>query len=93
VARERGEETHRDRFDIIADVLKAALNGTKKTHIMYDCNLSFRQLEGYVRFLVRKGFLSVRVERGSREVRVFEVTDKGEAFLRAYKNLKLLLTV
>jgi len=28
--------------DIIADILRVAVRSTKKTHIMYGCNLSFK---------------------------------------------------
>jgi predicted transcriptional regulator len=86
---------HRSRFDIIATILSAANEGgAKKTHIMYKCNLSFKQLHAYLKFLVEMGLLrSVvgNVEANETSV-LFETTKKGEAFIKAYRNLNALLT-
>ena len=84
---------HRDCFDIMADVLKSTSNGAKKTQIMYSCNLSFKQLDAYVRFLIRKGLLKMQIKKESKEFHFFETTEKGKTFLKAYKNLKSLLTI
>jgi predicted transcriptional regulator len=86
---------HRSRFDIIATILKAANEGgARKTHIMYKCNLSFKQLHSYLQFLVEMGLLrSVVGNIGADENSVlFETTKKGEAFIKAYGNLNALLT-
>jgi len=76
----------------MANVLRAALGGAKKTHIMYKCNLSFRQLHVYLDLLVDRGLLR-RVSEGgkSEEANLFETTKKGRAFLAAYRNIKVLL--
>jgi predicted transcriptional regulator len=87
----REGNSHRGRFDIIADILGASRGGVKKTYLMYQCNLSFRQLESYSCFLLKQGFLRlVAREDGSRSGS-FEVTDKGRDFLRAYEGLKSLM--
>ena len=86
---------HRSRFDIIANILSAANEGgARKTHIMYKCNLSFKQLHAYLRFLVEMELLKpVARNVGTDENSVlFVTTKKGEAFIKAYKNLKALLT-
>jgi len=83
---------HRSRIDIIANVLRAALGGAKKTHIMYKCNLSFRQLQVYLDLLIDRGLLRKVSESGSsKEAKLFETTKKGRAFLDAYRNLRVLL--
>jgi predicted transcriptional regulator len=85
---------HRSRFDIMATILLAANEkAARKTHIMYKCNLSFKQLRTYLQFLVEMGLLKSAVkDTGPDENPVcFETTKKGEAFIRAYKNLKALL--
>jgi predicted transcriptional regulator len=88
---EQGSNSHRGSLDIIADILNASLGGTKKTYLMYQCNLSFRQLKSYSHFLLKQGFLRlVAREDGSRSGS-FEVTDKGRDFLRAYEGLKSLM--
>jgi len=76
----------------MANVLRAALGGAKKTHIMYKCNLSFRQLQVYLDLLVDRGLLR-RVSKGreSGEANLFETTKKGRAFLSAYRSIKVLL--
>jgi len=84
---------HRDRLDIIADILNEAVGGCRKTHIMYKCNLSCGQLTVYLKFMLDKDLLRSFVEKSSREVRVFEATDKGQTFLRAYRSLRTLLSV
>jgi len=84
---------HRSRIDIIANILQAAEGGAKKTHIMYQCNLSFRQLHAYLDFLVDMGFLkSIAVKaEGRGDSPLFDTTSKGKAFIRAYRNLRALL--
>jgi len=82
-------------MDIIANILQAAANegGTKKTHIMYKCNLSFKQLNAYLEFLVEIGLLksiSARTETNE-NLLMFETTKKGQAFIKAYNNLSALL--
>jgi len=79
-------------MDIVASVLKEAVGGTKKTHIMYKCNLSFKQLQVYMDLLIDRGLLKVVEEGGSNDKGVFETTAKGEAFLHAYRNLNALLS-
>jgi len=81
--------SHRGNFAIIADILGASNGGVKKTHLMYHCNLSFKQMKSYSRFLVNTGLL--RVDQGNGDGGLFEVTDKGRSFLKAYENLISLM--
>ena len=83
---------HRSRIDIIADILDAADEGVRKTHIMYRCNLSFKQLETYLDLLLNRGLLKTVPEGGKNSyARSFEITDKGQILLQAYQSLKDLL--
>jgi len=84
---------HRSRIDIIANILQAANEGAKKTHIMYQCNLSFRQLHAYLDFLVDMGFLELVTSKteNQSESLLFETTSKGKTFVQAYHNLRALL--
>jgi len=81
-------------MDIIANILQAANEGgAKKTHIMYKCNLSFKQLHAYLEFLVETGLLksnSLRTEANDKSF-LFETTKKGKAFIKAHDNLRALL--
>jgi predicted transcriptional regulator len=40
---------HRVRMDMMENILRVTNEGAKKTHIMYRCNLSFKQLNAYQR--------------------------------------------
>ena len=85
------EFTVRGRMDIIADILDQAKPGTKKTRIMYMCNLSFRQLRIYLDFLLRKKFLAL-ITSFDGNSRFYRTTKKGLAFLEAYKNLQAVIS-
>jgi len=82
---------HRGRFDIIADILNASHGGVKKTYLMYRCNLSFRQLKDYSHFLIKSGLLRIQMEQAETDTGLFEATDKGKKFLKAYRGLKALM--
>ena len=84
--------SHRSRVDIIASILSAAVGGAKKTHIMYKCNLSFGQLQTYLGILVERGLLRVAESGRGGNPSVFQTTDEGRAFLRAYRDLQALLS-
>jgi predicted transcriptional regulator len=87
----RESNSHRGRLDIIADILAASRDGVRKTFLMYHCNLSFKQLQFYSRFLLTQGFLRVTAQENSTNSGSFEVTGKGKQFLKAYKGLKSLM--
>jgi predicted transcriptional regulator len=88
----RLELQHRGRIDIIANILKEAIGGAKKTQIMYRCNLSFRQLQIYLSLLIEKNFLQVVYVKGNGSIEFFEITRRGQTFLRAYRSIRALLT-
>jgi len=82
----------RGRIDIIASILREANNGSKKTRIMYRCNLSFRQMKVYLNLLVEKDLLDVvYFEEGNAKMEVFKTTDDGRSFLNVYDRLKEIL--
>ena len=78
-------------MDIIANILYVSDGGAKKTHVMYKCNLSFRQLHTYLDLLIDRRLLR-KVEKGENSRQeLYETTSKGKAFLKGYKNIKALL--
>jgi predicted transcriptional regulator len=81
-------------MDIIANILNAANKGARKTHIMYNCNLSFKQLHVYLAFLKERKLLkSVPIKTEERNDSVtYATTSKGRAFLQAYGSLRALLS-
>jgi len=75
-----GPRKNRNKVEIAAQVLKVAADGAKKTHIMYGANLSFDQLEKYLKLLLEKGLLDGRsTERGT-----YSVTERGRRYLREF---------
>jgi len=84
---------HRSRTDIIANILRVADGGAKKTHIMYRCNLSFRQLHVYLDFLVERGLLknipAKKTEKN--DSNTYETTAKGRNFIQAYRTIRAIL--
>ncbi|MCK5593304.1 hypothetical protein KAI31_04325 [Candidatus Bathyarchaeota archaeon] len=76
---------------MIADVLHASFGGVRKTHLMYQCNLSFKQLKHYLALLLKKQLLHVVTDDEGSNPGLFEITDKGKEFLKAYKGLKGLM--
>ena len=76
-------------MDIIASILRETKRASRKTRIMYRCNLSFRQLKVYLQLLVGQGFLKVIPIRESEiAAEAFQITKKGRSFLKAYDNLR-----
>jgi predicted transcriptional regulator len=69
---------YRHRLDILADVVKVADTGARKTRIMYFANLSFLLLNKYLEDALHVGFLQTHGD-------VFFVTKKGKAFLERYR--------
>ena len=79
-------EKRRSSLDIIARILNViGKGGKKKTHIMYEANLNWRQLNAYLSLLVARGFITQDDEN------VYRITEKGERFLSSYKALKNIL--
>ena len=78
----------RDRLYIIAEILEIATEGTLKTQIMYGANLSFTQLNDYLRFTLNISLLK-KTRRNGRDV--YKTTEKGMAFLERYREITQLL--
>ena len=74
----------RSETDIIAGILDEAIEGAKKTHIMYRCNLSYRQLQAYLKLLLSMKLLALHSD-------LYKTTMKGLEFLKAYRKLKALM--
>jgi len=73
----------RSSFEIIAEILRVAKNGAKKTRIMYSCGLSYRFVEKYLNLLLETGLL--------RTGNSYHTTEKGIQFLQNYQTIELLL--
>ena len=81
----------RSQIDIMANILNETIKEAKKTQIMYRCNLSYRQLQRYLKLLLGMKLLRAVSEKKSSKTPFFETTEKGKDFLLAYDRLKALL--
>jgi predicted transcriptional regulator len=66
---------YRDRLQIIADILSVVRNGAKKTHVMYQANLSYALLSRYLTEVLDGGLISVDGEGR------YRITISGQTFL------------
>jgi predicted transcriptional regulator len=82
----------RSDIDIMANILSEANKGTKKTRIMYRCNLSHSQLQVYLQVLRDMGFLAFHSKKEGTKLNYFKTTSKGLKFIDAYRALKSLMT-
>ena len=78
----------RDRLHIMAEIIEATKESQLKTRIMYNANLSFSQVNEYLSFLTKKGFLRVHVENGKK---LYEATAKGNQYIENYREMSNLL--
>ena len=78
----------RDKLFIMAEILEIAKEGVLKTQIMYRANLSFTQLNEYIRFMLKISLLSKNSTNGRS---TYRSTDKGLNFLQRYIELAELL--
>jgi len=87
----KGSAKRRDRHDIVAEILKTAVNGQIKTHIMYRAKLSYSQINEYLPLLVEKGFLeNIHVTRGRQRLTVYRTTPKGIQFIENLESVDKL---
>ena len=78
----------RSNIEIIGDMLRVGENGVGKTEIMYSVNMSYRQLQKYLGFLISHGFIN-RLKMGNPSV-TYQVTESG---LSLRKSIETVLEV
>ena len=78
----------RDKLYIIAEILQIAKDGPLKTQIMYKANLSFAQLNEYLRLMLKIRLLS-KLNHNGKEV--YATTEKGLDFLQRHGELAEML--
>ncbi|WP_321428839.1 winged helix-turn-helix domain-containing protein [uncultured Methanolobus sp.] len=72
----------RSRTAISVEILRAALEGAKKTHIVYRANLNFEVVNRYLSLLQENGLIE---QKGN----IYVTTDKGKEFQEIAKELGL----
>ena len=79
----------RSDIEIIADMMEVGENGAGKTKIMYSANMSYRQIQKYLGFLIAQGFID-KIEMGNPSV-TYRVTDSGLKLMELINNIKEML--
>ena len=79
----------RSDIEIIADMLKVGENGAGKTEIMYSANMSYRQIQKYLGYLMASGFVD-KMKMGNPSV-TYQVTDSGLKLMQLISNIKEML--
>ena len=74
----------RSNMDIIADILRIAKGGARKTRIVYGANLNFKLLNEYLDKLEKAGLIARDPEMRS----LLKTTEKGKKYLEHYEGFK-----
>jgi len=78
----------RDRLYIMAEILEVAIDGALKTQLMYRANLSFAQLNEYLKILSDFKLLEITENDGRT---IYKTTAKGMRYLQSYREIRDLL--
>jgi predicted transcriptional regulator len=74
-------------FDVVADILRIAVLGSKESEIITGCELDRSSLEKYIPVMLLLKLISVKKETEN----FYRTTTKGLEFLRFYHGLRWLL--
>ena len=72
----------RSESEVAVDILKVAMKGATKTHIIYETNLNYTIAHKYLEMLKEKELIK-------QEDKLFITTNKGKTFQEIAKQLKL----
>lgn len=73
----------RNNVDIMADILRVAKGGAKKTWIVYKANLNFKIVKDYLSELMARGLLS-----SAEKSNMYWTTERGLDFLEQYDSFR-----
>ena len=76
----------RCRIDIIADILRAAKEGSKRTKLVYETNLNFNIFQEYFKLLIETGLL----EQFNGKI---YTSDRGLQYVRSYEELDEIMNM
>jgi predicted transcriptional regulator len=74
----------RSRLEIISEILKAAVEGSNKTNLVYSTNINFKVLDEALDLLIERKFIEASGRR-------MYTTDLGLEFLRIYEKMRGLI--
>jgi predicted transcriptional regulator len=79
----------RGRVDIMSCILENSTKTSRKTRLIYRCNLSLSQFNMYATCLIEGQLLKKYLKEGN--IKIFETTEKGKQFLKDYQKVKSVL--
>ena len=71
-------------MDIYFDILSAARQSVRKTHIIYRSNIAYKQLDKYLDTLIECDLIKEGLEDSAK---VYNVTNRGLIFIELFENL------
>jgi len=72
----------RSEFEIIREILMLSRHGTKRTEILYQCNLSYTQLQKYLPFLIERDIMEEQhIKNNGNSTKLYKLTQKGNLCL------------
>ena len=84
----------RSEIEIIAEILKLSEDGVRKTEILYQANLSYKQLSTYLSVLLEKDFIEENEQQnhnGNGTYMIYRRTNKGNELLTKINKILSLL--
>jgi predicted transcriptional regulator len=75
----------RSNIEIISEMLRIGASGAGKTEIMYSANMSYRQIQKYLKFMIAQGLID-KVEVGNPSV-AYQVTEKGHGLRQSIETV------
>ena len=87
--REKRRFLQRSRVDIIACILRNSNDTSRKTRLIYKCNLSLSQFNMYADCLIEGGLLQRYATEGG--AKIYETSARGKSFLKDYGRIKKVL--
>lgn len=66
--------------EIAAEIIRTAMNGARKTRIMYGSSLNLKQLNRYLQLLVEQGLLSF-----DRYRKIYRATESGLDYVKKFE--------
>lgn len=66
-------------------MLRIGASGAGKTEIMYSANMSYRQIQKYLKFMIAQGLID-KVEVGNPSV-AYQVTEKGHGLRQSIETV------
>jgi predicted transcriptional regulator len=74
----------RSNLEIVAEILKIAKKGAKKTRIVYGANMNFKMLDEYLEKLTKAGLIANSEDNGG----LIKTTEKGVEYLQQFYGLQ-----